>query len=87
MRVLLTASSMGDAPDYLAEEGLELAQCYFDLEDLDPYECFTAYQTNPDSSLSRHWIAAEKEANLVLAGNRMYDNSMITIEIEFSSCS
>ena len=69
---------------YLAEEELENAQYYFDMNDLEPQECFKAYERDPDSTHGQYWITAGRQANLILLGNRSYDNSMICLEIELS---
>ncbi|PHY62284.1 hypothetical protein CS023_10295 [Shewanella xiamenensis] len=75
----LGAEGVGDVPDYLAQEGLELAVLYFEENDLDPAECYVAYKQAPDSELGQAWYAAETEANRVLQGNKRYDNSMIVL--------
>ena len=72
----LGAEGVGDVPDYLAQEGLELAVLYFEENDLDPAECYVAYKQAPDSELGQAWYAAETEANRVIQGNKKYDNSM-----------
>ncbi|MFT6733355.1 MAG: hypothetical protein ACJAS9_001541 [Polaribacter sp.] len=64
---------------------MENAQYYFDINDLDPQECFKAYEQEPDSTLGHHWDTASNKANLILLGNRSYDNSMVFLEIESSS--
>lgn len=47
----LGAEGIGDVPDYLAQEGLELAALYFQENDLEPAECYAAYKQAPDSEL------------------------------------
>ena len=76
----LGAYTIGDAPQYLADEGVELAKKYFDDHDIDPFVCFDAYEHDQDSELGKHWLAAEREANRVLAGDDRYDNSMVVLE-------
>ena len=78
----LTAYSIGNAPEYLAEEGLENALYYFELNGLDIQECFEAYVQYPDSIQGKHWVTANEKANFHLLGKRMYDNSMIFLEME-----
>ncbi|PHY60394.1 hypothetical protein [Shewanella xiamenensis] len=80
----LGAEGVGDVPDYLAQEGLELAVLYFEENDLDPAECYVAYKQAPDSELGQAWYAAETEANRVLQGNKRYDNSMIVLVNELA---
>ena len=75
----LGADGVGDVPDYLAQEGLELAVLYFEENDLDPAECYVAYKQAPDSEQGLAWYAAETEANRVIQGNKKYDNSMIVL--------
>ncbi|MDV5170978.1 hypothetical protein [Photobacterium rosenbergii] len=76
----LGAYTIGDAPQYLADEGVELAKKYFDEQDIDMLVCFEAYERDQNSDLGRHWLAAEREANRVLAGDGRYDNSMVVLE-------
>ncbi|TPE50624.1 hypothetical protein FJD33_19960 [Shewanella sp. LC2] len=80
----LGADGVGDVPDYLAQEGLELAVIYFEENDLDPAECYFAYKQAPDSELGQAWYAAETEANRVIQGNKKYDNSMIVLVNELA---
>lgn len=80
----LGAEGVGDVPDYLAQEGLELAVLYFEETHLDPAECYAAYMQAPDSELGQVWYAAETEANRVLQGNKRYDNSMIVLVNELA---
>ncbi|PHS15391.1 MAG: hypothetical protein COA86_14355 [Kangiella sp.] len=82
MGIELTAYSIGDVPEYLAEEGLEQAQYYFDINDLEPQDCFEASEQNPRSTFGQHWSTACLKANLILKGNRLYDNSLICLEID-----
>lgn len=85
MEIEITAYTIGDAPAYLAEEGLKYAQYYFDVNNLNALQCFKAYQLEPDALLGQHWISACQKANLILMGNRLYDNSLICLEIESTS--
>ena len=80
----LGADGVGDVPDYLAQEGLELAVNYFEENDLDPAECYFAYKQAPDSELGQAWYTAETEANRVIQGNKKYDNSMIVLVNELA---
>ena len=80
----LGAEGVGDVPDYLAQEGLELAVIYFEENDLDPAECYAAFKQAPDSELGQVWNAAETEANRVIQGNKRYDNSMIVLVNELA---
>ncbi|MEL4373251.1 hypothetical protein [Shewanella xiamenensis] len=80
----LGAEGVGDVPDYLAQEGLELAVLYFEKNDLDPAECYAAFKQAPDSELGQAWYAAETEANRVIQGNKRYDNSMIMLVNELA---
>lgn len=75
----LGAEGVGDVPDYLAQEGLELAVLYFEEHDLDPEECYAAYKHDRDSKHGQAWYAAETEANRVIQGNKRYENSMIVL--------
>ncbi|MFV0596828.1 hypothetical protein [Shewanella sp.] len=80
----LGAEGVGDVPDYLAQEGLELAVLYFEENDVDPAACYAAYKQAPDSELGQAWYAAETEANRVIQGNKKYDNSMIVLVNELA---
>ncbi|MEE1980256.1 hypothetical protein [Shewanella xiamenensis] len=80
----LGAEGVGDVPDYLAQEGLELAVLYFEKNGLDPAECYVAYKQAPDSELGQAWYVAETEANRVIQGNKKYDNSMIVLVNELA---
>lgn len=80
----LGAEGVGDVPDYLAQEGLELAAIYFQENDLEPAECYAAYKQAPDSELGQAWYAAETDANRVIQGNKRYDNSMIVLVNELA---
>ncbi|MGR6503583.1 hypothetical protein [Shewanella sp. Koi 1] len=80
----LGAEGVGDVPDYLAQEGLELAVLYFEENDLDAAECYVAFKQAPDSELGQAWYAAETEANRVIQGNKKYDNSMIVLVNELA---
>lgn len=73
------AEGVGDVPDYLAQEGLELAVRYFEDHELEPAECYAAYQLDRDSELGQAWYAAGTEANKVIEGNQRYENSMIVL--------
>lgn len=75
----LGAEGVGDVPDYLAQEGLELAVLYFEEHDLEPAKCYTAYKQDTDTELGQAWYAAETEANRVIQGNKRYENSMIVL--------
>ena len=76
----LVAFGIGDAPTSLAFEGLELAEAYFEDNDLDPKACFEAMEDDNDSELARHWYKAQKLANRVLLSDARYDNSMICLD-------
>lgn len=80
----LGAEGVGDVPDYLAQDGLELAVLYFAENDLDPAECYAAYKQSPDSELGKAWYTAETEANRAIQGNKKYDNSMIVLVNELA---
>ncbi|NRD30656.1 hypothetical protein HQQ92_02295 [Shewanella sp. DC2-4] len=80
----LGAEGVGDVPDYLAQEGLELAVLYFQENDLEPAECYAAYKQAPDSELGQAWYTAETDANRVIQGNKRYDNSMIVLVNELA---
>ncbi|BDM63237.1 hypothetical protein NFHSH190041_06890 [Shewanella sp. NFH-SH190041] len=75
----LGTEGIGDVPDYLAQEGLELAVRYFEEQEVEPAECYAAYQLDRDSELGQVWYAAEKAANKVIEGNQRYENSMIVL--------
>lgn len=78
----LSASGVGDVPQWLADEGLELAIRYFEDNDLDPIACYAARSTDPSGILASHWDKADQLANTVLLGDPRYENSMITLELE-----
>lgn len=77
----LTASGCGQAWGDIVEDGLEAAKDYFFGNELDALDCFKAFVKDPKSKLGKHWDAAEAQANLVLAGRRQYENSMINLEV------
>jgi hypothetical protein len=78
----LSAYGVGDAPAFLAEEGLELAIRYFEDQDIDPVASYEATKNDPQSELAEHWYKAEKTANRILLSSGFYDNSMISLEID-----
>lgn len=78
----LSAIGVGDVPQWLADEGLEMAIKYFEDNNQDPLACYEAKTNNPDSSLAIHWDKADLLANKVLLGDSRYENSMINLEIE-----
>ena len=78
----LIAIGVGDAPAWLAEDGLALALMYFNENDLDPQLCFEANKAGNNIKLASHWNKAEKKANQVLAGDSRYDNSMIVLDYD-----
>jgi len=78
----LIASGIGDVPSWLANEGLELAEKYFEDHDLIPEDCYEAYNNGNNSQLANYWVQAEKIANNVLAGDERYENSMINLEFD-----
>ena len=75
----LTAIGAGDVPQWLADEGLELAIKYFEENNLDPLVCYEAKSSDPSSIFASHWDKADLIANKVLLGNSRYDNSMISL--------
>lgn len=79
---ILSAVGVGDVPQWLADEGLELAIRYFEDSDLDPLICYEAKNADPSGALAGHWDKADEIANTVLLGDSRYDNSMITLEVE-----
>lgn len=79
----LEAYGVGDVPDWLVDEGLELAIEYFRQNSLTPVECIESYN-NPSidtNSLAHHWLHAQEEANRVLLGENKFTDSMICLEI------
>lgn len=78
----LSAVGVGDVPQWLADEGLELAIKYFEENGLDPLACYEAKNSDPSSSLAAHWDKADLLANKVLLGDSRYENSMISLELE-----
>lgn len=79
---VLAASGLGDVPQGLADDGLQLAIRYFEDNGLDPLVCHDARQADPDSELGAHWSLAERVANAVLAGDARYENGMIVLAME-----
>lgn len=49
----LDAYGIGDVPDYLAEEGLELAIRYFEENGLNAADCYEAFQKDKESELGK----------------------------------
>jgi hypothetical protein len=78
----LSAVGVGDVPQWLADEGLELAAKYFEENDLDPIACFEAKLSSSGSALANHWDQADLIANKVLLADSRYENSMINLDLE-----
>ena len=81
MEKVLIAYGIGDAPGHLVEEGLEIAEAYFQDTGQDFLACYIAADAN-EKELGDYWIEAEKRANRVLAANSSYDHSMIMLDVE-----
>lgn len=79
---ILSAVGVGDVPQWLADEGLELAVKYFEENNLDPMACHEAKLSSPGSFLANHWDQADLIANKVLLGDSRFENSMINLEFE-----
>ncbi len=79
---VLTAVGIGDVPNWLANDGLTIAQLYFENNGLDPVECYKANSNGTNCELAAHWVSANKKANQVLLSDDRYQNSMIYLEFE-----
>jgi hypothetical protein len=79
----LEAYGIGDVPDWLVDEALELTITYFRKNALKPVECLEAHnnQTSDNNYQTQHWLAAQAEANKVLLGHPKYSNAMICLEL------
>lgn len=75
----LVAVGIGDVPEWLANEGLELAKAYFEENLLNPYACYEAIVCKNNTELENQWNKAEIMANKVLLSDSRYDNSMIIL--------
>lgn len=78
----LVAVGVGDVPAWLADEGLVLAEKYFEAKGLNPEVCYEAKINESNKELARNWDEAEKKANNVLSGDSRYKNSMINLEYD-----
>jgi len=78
----LIATGVGDVPQWLADDGLELAVAYFEDNNIDPALCYQAKISDPDGDLAKHWDNAERKASQVLLSNPLYEFSMISLEFE-----
>lgn len=83
----LEAYGIGDVPDWLIDEGLELATEYFQQNALNPVECLQAYNNSSKDChsqlnvLAQHWLTAQSEANSLLIGHQKYNNPMTCLEL------
>ena len=81
MEKILSVSGFGDIFSVHFEAGIVLAEEYFDQNNLDFLKCHEAFEKDENSTLVRHWAAAQTKANLALYAFNLQDSSMLELEI------
>ena len=81
MEKFLSVTGFGPVHEGHFERGYILASEYFQSRDLDFLECYKAYELDKNSKLGKHWIDAERKANLVLYASNIQDYAMLDLEI------
>jgi len=69
--------AIGDVPQFLEEQSLELAKAYFKKNNLSPFTCFEAMSALNNPELEYHWLIAQIEANKALISHPQYQDSEI----------
>lgn len=81
MEKFLSITGFGNVHEEHFENGHVLASEYFTNRNLDFLKCYEAYEKDNDSKLGKHWIDAEKHANLALYASNLQDCSMLELEL------
>ena len=81
MEKFLSVTGFGNVNEGHYERGHVLASDYFSSKNLDFSECYEAYEEGKDSELGKHWIDAERFANLALYAFNLQDCSMLELEL------
>ena len=81
MEKFLSVTGFGNVHEGHFESGHVLASEYFTSRNLDFSKCYESYKKDQDSELAKHWLEAEKYANLALYAFNLQDCSMLELEL------
>ncbi len=81
MEQFLSVTGFGSVHEGHFESGYVLAREYFESRKLDILECYEAHEKDRESELGKHWIEAQRYANLALFADNLQDYSMLELEI------